>query len=211
MVNEKEIIQKAFLYAENISKTGRVTVDEMEKALAKASIEKTFTVIDDGNRIVIKYNESNRYYSVNSNGNIEGPIEILFDSTPGALGGVGTEAEPFVIMSIEDLVFISKQINNKVSGYANKYFILGKTLDFNSDLSYGNPNTTDYDEYLGGDGTTGLKEQLTKGKGFVPIGLDGINGACFFDGRNYEIKNIYENRTGIAGLFGYIMMRDIQH
>lgn len=89
----------------------------------------------------------------------------------GQLDGTGSSTDPYVIMSIEDLVYISQQSNNNKEEYKGKYLILGKSLDFNSDLSYINANTTEYDEYLGGDGTTGLKEQLTKGNGFMPIGF----------------------------------------
>lgn len=166
--------------------------------------EKIATAIDNGDTVVIKFEKSNRYYDVDSDGNVEGPLEIVFDKNPGQLDGKGTEEEPFIIMSIEDLVFVSKQVNAKATGYVGANYVLGKTLDFNSDLSYIDPKTTEYDVYLGGNGTTGLKEQLTKGKGFVPIGGHGGDFSGIFDGKNYEIKNIYEKVETNGGLFGKI-------
>lgn len=167
--------------------------------------EKIATAIDNGDTVVIKFEKSNRYYDVDSDGNVEGPLEIVFDKNPGQLDGKGTEEEPFIIMSIEDLVYFSQQVNEVGNEYSGQHVVLGKTLDFNLDLSYVNVNTTEYDEYLGGDGTTGLKEQLTKGIGFRPIGesLD-LCFTGFFDGYNNEIRNIKVETEGLGGLFGYI-------
>lgn len=165
--------------------------------MEKHGKEKT-TAISDGDGIVVKMNESNRYYQVNENGTVDGPIEIVFDSNPGELEGAGTETAPFVIMSIEDLVYFSEQVN-KTTTYRGKYVELGKTLDFNSELSYVNPNTVDYDVFLGGDGTKGLKEQLTKGLGFMPIN----NFSGTFEGKNNSIKNIcIKKQSDNVGLFG---------
>lgn len=204
VASEKETIQKAAIIAEGSSKTGRVTVEEMQKAINKEVNESSAIAIDNGDTIAVKFNDSNRYYYVDSKGNVTGPIEIVFDTEPGKLDGTGTEEDPFVIMSIEDLVFVSKQVNTNQTGYPSAYYILGKTLDFNSDLSYVNPNTKEYDEYLGGDGTTGLKEQLTKGNGFIPIGSDSSGFRGIFDGRNNEIKNLYEKNIESGGLFGIV-------
>ena len=157
--------------------------------------------MNNGENIAIKVGET--YFEISADGGVKGEIEVKLDTTPGVIEGNGTSDEPFVIMSIEDLVLFSKQVNEGTNNYSGQYVELGKTLDFNSDLSYVNPKTTDYDTYLGGDGTKGLKEQLAKGKGFVPIGNSNYFSGCF-DGNNYEIKNIYENIEGFGGLFGYI-------
>lgn len=162
--------------------------------------------INNGETIAIKVGES--YFDITTDGEVKGEIEVTLDTTPGIIEGQGTTNQPFVIMSIEDLVLFSKKVNEGTS-YSGKYVELGKTLDFNSDLSYVNPKTTDYDTYFGGDGTKGLKEQLTKGKGFVSIGNSNYFSGCF-DGKNYEIKNIYENIEGFGGLFGYIRGNNAQ-
>lgn len=129
------------------------------------------------------------------------------DKEPGALNGTGTETDPFIIMSIEDLVYFSQQVNEGVNTYSNQYVKLGKSLNFNGNLSYGDANTKEYDIYLGGEGTTGLKEQLTNGNGFRPIGETSAATSRFagnFDGNNNTIKNIKVETDGIGGLFGYI-------
>ncbi len=108
----------------------------------------------------------------------------------------------FAIESIEDLVKLSNTVNSGVN-YSSKTVILTKTLDFNDDNSYDNPNDTSYGD-LNGDGTTeGIKAELTNknGIGFTPIGSQkSFQGT--FDGRGHEIRNIYINAQGNAGLFG---------
>ena len=201
IASEKETLQKATIMAESTSKTGRVTVKELQKVINNIAEENKATAMDDGDIIVVKFNESNRYYKINSKGTVEGPIEIIKDTTPGELDGTGTKEDPFLIMSIEDLVYFSQTVANG-NGYVGQYIELGKTLDFKSDLSYVDPTTTEYDEYLGGDGTAELKKQLCEGgNGFVRIG--GNTGYKKFwgefNGNGYEIKNIYSN-----SLFGHV-------
>ena len=108
-----------------------------------------------------------------------------------------------IIDSIEDLVKLSKTVNSAETTYLGETIVLMKTLDFNDDSSYENPNDTSYGD-LNGDGTTeGIKAELTNrnGIGFTPIGSQG-SFQGMFDGRGHEIRNIYINSNGIAGLFG---------
>lgn len=196
IASEKDSIQKASRIVKATSKTGILTVEEMQKAINKVINQSSATAINNGDTIVVQFNDSKRYYEVDNNGKVAGPIEIIFDAEPGVLDGTGTEADPFVIMSIEDLVYFSQQVNGGKS-YSGKYVALGKTLDFTSDLSYINPNTTEYDEYLGGTGKTGLKEQLINGLGFKPIGT--FRGT--FDGNDNAIKSIKIDVEGEAGVF----------
>lgn len=108
-----------------------------------------------------------------------------------------------IIDSIEDLVKLSKTVNSAETTYLGETILLIKTLDFNEDSSYENPNDTSYGD-LNGDGTTeGIKAELTNknGIGFTPIGSQGSFQGTF-DGRGNEIRNIYINSNGIAGLFG---------
>lgn len=205
-VREKEFIKEAVIIAEGNSKTGRITVEEMQKAINKVAGEGVATAINNGDTVVIQYNDSKTYYEVNEKGEVGDSIEIVFDTKAGELDGTGTEIDPFVIMSIEDLVYFSQQVNSGNS-YSGQYIELGKTLDFKADLSYADINTTNYDGFLGGDGETGLKKQLTNGLGFYPIG--GYNNNNFFkgsfEGNGNWIKNIYINKTvSNVGLFGRV-------
>lgn len=169
--------------------------------------------INNGDTILIKVGEI--YFETTEDGEVKGEVEVIPDTTPEEIEGKGTEEKPFIIMSIEDLVLFSKRVNEGTS-YNGEYVELGKTLDFNSNLSYVNPNTTEYDTYLGGDGTVGLKEQLTIGLGFKPIGWgksweEIISFGGMFDGKNNSIKNIKIDIEGYAGVFGSAASATIQN
>lgn len=124
-------------------------------------------------------------------------IEEVIDTVAGKLEGSGTEADPYTINSIEDLVFFSQDVRNG-NTYAEKYVKLGLSLDFNSTKSYVDALRTDYAQY-GYDGE--LKTLLTTGEGFRPIGQNDFtegsdNTKLFagtFDGNGKVIVNLYIN------------------
>lgn len=131
------------------------------------------------------------------------PIVQVNDENPGELEQEGSDT--FVINSIEDLVFFSHDVTNE-NDYNGKTVKLGTNLDFNSDKSYVAPNSTDYAEY----GYNGpLKQALTSGTGFIPIGSqDGTNSFYgTFDGNDKAICSLYINtksddtNTKNVGLF----------
>ena len=138
-------------------------------------------------------------------------VEVSKDETPWELAGSGTEEDPYLIESIEDLVALSNSVNEG-NRYSNKYIKLVKTLDFKSPLSYDNPKTKVSEKT-----TRIIKEDangeeiltfLTKedGTGFNPIGSSSGLFSGNFDGNGKEIKNIYINRPNedYVGLFGRI-------
>ena len=218
IASEKETVQKANIIAEGTSKTGRITVEEMQKAIDQVINEGTATAIDSGETIVVKFNESNRYYEVDNKGNVEGPKELVKDEYAGDItkGGTydGSESNPFQISCIEDLVAFSIMTNggNKTLGlsanqFTNQYVELTRTLDFKSIFSYNDYTTTKYGD-LNKDGTVeDIRTELTKTDegciGFNDIGKK----ATFqgeFDGKGNEIRKIYINTTSTAsdsGLF----------
>ena len=119
-------------------------------------------------------------------------ITQVEDRNPGVLEGNGTEQEPFVINSIEDLVAFSNNVTNG-NNYEGKYVELGQSLDFNSNLSYIEPNRENYEGYVGK-----LKTALTTGEGFKPIGIttednSEKNFAGTFNGKGNSINNLYVN------------------
>lgn len=71
IASEKEIVIQAGIIAEGNSKTGRVTIEDMKKALNSITEENTATAIDTGDTITVKFNESNRCYEIDSKGNVE--------------------------------------------------------------------------------------------------------------------------------------------
>lgn len=123
-------------------------------------------------------------------------VEQVTDTNPGALEGSGTETEPYVINSIEDLVFFAYDVTNG-NNYEGEYVSLGLSLDFNSTKSYVDAYRTNYGTY-GYEGE--LKTLLTTGEGFIPIGtIEGdetgtTSFAGIFDGREYIINNLYINQ-----------------
>ena len=108
--------------------------------------------------------------------------------------------EDVKINYIEDLVNLSINAKNRET-YTGKLVTLERTLDFNDDASYKNPNDISFGDYNGDGITEGIKEELTKvgQTGFYPINdFYGV-----FNGKDNEIRNIYINNTtlDIVGLF----------
>ena len=217
---EKEIVETSTVEVMGKNKYGNVTQSELEEKLNNNTGNDKTEVIDNGDTLVVKFVDSGRYYEVDNDGNVSEPVEMVIDEYAGDLtkGGRcdGSEEKPFEINCIEDLVAFSQSVNSG-NTYTSMYVRLMRTLDFNSIFSYNDYLTTEYDEYLGGDGTNEFKKQLSQfGNGFVPIGNSvDVNFGDFrgyFDGCNYEIQNIYINQESYSGLFGYISgARSIQN
>ena len=130
--------------------------------------------------------------------NTTGDVPQVDDSNPGTLEGSGTEQDPYTINSIEDLVSFADSVTNG-NTYEGEYVKLNQSLDFKSDKSYVAPNRENYYGYTGK-----LKEALTTGEGFKPIGTtikkeditDTTNSFCgVFDGNEKQIINCYMNKN----------------
>ena len=97
-----------------------------------------------------------RYYNIEENGNIE-HFTPYFDDTPGVL--TQNSNGEYMIESIEDLVTFSAILNGGYSDenleietfpqWSHQNIILMCDLDFKSELSYDNCETTKYNGYLG--------------------------------------------------------------
>ena len=137
------------------------------------------------------------------------------DANPGILEGSGTEADPYTINSIEDLVAFAYNVNKgdtEYGLYSGKTVALGLDLDMQNDKSYVNPGAKyviDEYGYKTDESGTAIKTLLTDtpGAGFVPIGNTSYNDKDFgfagvFDGKDYSIINLYENSSTFGGLFG---------
>ena len=130
-------------------------------------------------------------------------VKQVTDENPGVLEGSGTNTDPYVINSIEDLVVFAKNVREG-STYEGQTVTLGLSLDFNSNKSYVEPLRTNYGEY-GYDGE--LKTLLTSGKGFIPIGKYDIETPSdeevarqnsfegTFNGNGNVIKHLYINEV----------------
>ena len=91
------------------------------------------------------------------------------DDNPGELSGDGSEGNPYLIESIEDLVAFSNAVNNGTT-YKDKIIKLKQSLNFTSDLSYIDPTTTIFGDINKDGKTENIKTELTTGRGFNPIG-----------------------------------------
>ena len=77
-------------------------------------------------------------------------VNPILDEYPGDISDNntrdGSTDNPYIINSIEDLVYFSYDVNQGNS-YQGKKVKLGTNLDFNYSKSYVNPNRTDYEKY----------------------------------------------------------------
>ncbi len=196
IANEKEIVEKATVQAMGNNKYGNIEESELQEQLDKETKEGKTQIADVGDEFEVVFKESNRYYIVDKEGNVEGVFEIIEDQYPGDItvgkdGETlsGSEEHPYEIWCIEDLVEWSQNYMN----YQNSYIELKRTLNFESKISYTNG------KMLNCNSIEELRELLTNpsGSGFTPI--NSFYGT--FDGKNFEIQNIYENVSeGYAGL-----------
>ena len=199
----KEILQKAF---DNEFGEGEAIISNKQS---------------DGSFIAtIKDNE----YIIDNNNNVaKNDIEKVNDANPGEFSGEGTETNPYLIESIEDMVNLATNVNNG-ENYEGKYFKLKQNLDFNSIKSYVdanskylyNSNKCGYEENESG---TEIKTLCTTGEGFITIGREADKAfSGIFDGNNCKIKNLYINIENIPtgkdyniGLFGMIENNEIKN
>ena len=108
------------------------------------------------------------------------------------------------IYYIEDLVKLSEYVNTIGLCPDNSSVKLMRDLDFNDDNSYLDSTDTSFGD-INEDGTVqGIKDELTTGKGFIPIGSNCYGFTGEFDGQNHQIKNLHIDRpeTQKCGLFG---------
>ena len=129
------------------------------------------------------------------------------DSNPGDITNAGlydgSEANPYRVESIEDLVSFSNDVENGNS-YSNKYIILSQNIDFKESGSYVDSETIVYGDINEDKKVSGLKEEMTTNSGFNPIGNNTKPFKGTFDGNNHTISNLNIDRkdANYVGLFG---------
>ncbi len=243
IANEKEIVEKATVQAMGNNKYGNIEEDELQSELDKETGEGETNVTDIGDGIEVIFIDSNRYYIVDKDGNVEGEYPIKIDKNPGDFT-IGEEGEtldgspdhPYEISCIEDLVVLSNISRGKGNyiengeikkaernTFSGKNFILTQTLNFNSTVSYADLSMTwHYDEeeeayVIDENSTQNLRDLLTdrNGVGFVPISKNTGSGhlmfAGIFDGKSYEIQNLYEKAQNGGGLFNSLYSATIKN
>ena len=217
IANEKEILEKATVQAMGNNKYGNIEESELQSELDKETDAAKTEVTDIGGTFEVIFNESNRYYTVDKEGNVEGAYEIVKDKYPGDITvGINgetldgnTEETAYQIWCVEDLVAFSREVNDG-NKYRNKYVCLMRDLDFNSKTAYNDWKIKEYDVYLGGDGSTGIKEQLSSnGNGFKTIGINNMQFWGSFNGNGKSIKNIYIHNIGFFGNIQYATIKNV--
>ena len=190
---EKEIISLSSMQLaskETVEDKDRLSLAEMEAIVENNARGLEFELLEDDDGYIVEFKKRRRYYKIYDNGETE-EVEIVKDTEAGDItkdkngNDLDGTTKPYEIWNIEDLIAFTKTINN----YEGKTIKLMRNLDFNSNLSYDNPKTTEYDEYLGGDGTTGLKAQLLEGG--LGFKLTNVSFKGTFDGQNNKISNLY--------------------
>ena len=207
IANEKEIIDISTVEAMGKNNRGNLEEEEFQNTIDKHTNEKA-DVTDIGEEFEVFFEESNRYYIVDKDGNILSYDNVVIDNSPGDITKdengkelAGTEDEPYEIWCIEDLCDFSNRINNNKTV---SYVILMQTLDFNSNRSYVDGKISTEGLISSCNSVEELKNNLTTGEGFTPIGISTSTGIFrgTFEGNNKEIRNLYINREGYAGVFG---------
>ena len=205
---EKEIIDISTVEAMGKNNRGNLEEEEFQNSIDKHTNGKA-TVSDVGEEFEVFFEESNRYYTVDKDGNILGQIDAVGDKYPGDItkkedGTVldGSNDNPYEINCIEDLVAFSNMSNTET--FENKTIILQKNLNFKSKSSYANWETKEFGD-VNKDGVTDeLMTELSTGNGFTPI----IKFRGVFDGQENSLKNLYQtdycSNINSLGLFGTI-------
>ena len=209
IANEKEVVEKATVDSMGKNKYGNLEEDELQTALDNQAVEGKTEATDTGEEFEVFFVDSNRYYIVDNNGNIKGYETVILDPYPGDITKdtdgntlAGTEEEPYEIWCIEDLCDFSNRVNQSSKG---SYVKLMTNLDFNASRSYKDGSIVTEGEIASCSTKEELKDNLTNREksGFIPIGkLDTARFGGTFEGNGKEIRNIYINYDGKAGLFG---------
>lgn len=196
------------MIVQSMDRIGNIDKEKLKEKLEKLPEGKE--IIDGGDTIYVIYPKYSFEIDVATGDVAAVEIEKTTDETPWELAGDGSEDNPYLIESIEDLVAFSNNVN-KGKNYSGKYVKLAKTLDFKSPLSYDNYKTKVSENetriITQDENGTDIMTFLTTGTGFNPIGGE-TTGSFYgnFDGNGKTIKNIYINRQETyVGLFGCIV------
>ena len=197
---EKEIIDISTVEAMGKNNRGNLEEEEFQTAVSNHTNGKA-EVTDTGEEFEVFFEESNRYYTVDKDGNILDYTDIVIDNSPGDLtknenGDTIEEGKPLEIWCIEDLVEWSKNY----SKYLNKEIALCRNLNFKSKYSYSDSENTNYGDVNNDGKTESLINEMQTGEGFNPI----YEFRGEFYGENNLIDNFYVNKSGNAGLFIYV-------
>lgn len=198
IAEEKEIVDRATIQAMGNNKRGNLVEDELQGQLDKITNNGKTEVSDNGEEFEVVFVDSNRYYTVDKDGNIVEEGKIVIDKSPGDItkdenGDDIEEGQPYEIWCIEDLI----EWSNNYADYQEANINLCINLNFKSKYSYANSESTDYGDINEDNVTDSLIQEMQKGNGFIPITT--FSGK--FNGNYFEIRNIYIVNSENVGLF----------
>ena len=211
IANEKEIVDRATINAMGNNPRGNIVEDELQNELDKITNVGDTDVENTGDEFEVVFVNTNRYYTVDKQGDIIDEGKIVIDKSPGDItkdenGDDIEEGQAYEIWCIEDLCAFSNMVNNGNHRFLNETVILMRTLDFNSKYSYVNGTITVEGNIKSCASIEELQKILTENEGFYPIGNESTNTSNFsgiFDGNAKKLENLYINRPNmIVGLFG---------
>ena len=194
LAKEKENIDFAIVGAyteESGYKT--ITLTSLQDSLNKQfGEEKTTSKENPDGTFTIKVVETNGEYLISKTGEMF-DIDKVTDGKAGELAGTGSEDDPFLIESIEDLIYFSYQVRSG-NNYDGQYVELATDLNFASKNSYVDSENASYSEY----GYNGPIKQAIDENGFIPIGNFELTDEenrfkGTFDGKYHKISNVNIN------------------
>ncbi len=157
----------------------------------------------------VEYNSTTGYSGISTNNYCNENTYVFVEPEAELMSAACTDSSKytsestFKIKTVEDLVCLSNLVNSG-KNFSGKTVYLLSDLDITSDSSYKDKNTTTYGDINGNSTVEGLKEELTTGAGFKPIGNNTNKFSGTFDGYAFTISNLMINRTtSYTGLFGY--------
>ena len=166
-----------------------ITEEEGLYAIAEDVLIKANNEQTDTWEVIITYKNLDYNQQLNSGGSLKGKVIITKEKLINR------------IETINDLVDLSNEVNAGDTK-EGKYYVLTKDLDFN--------NINDYRE-----GGEVLKEELTTGSGFTPIGSFQNVFSGNFDGGKHIINNLFISNTidksASIGLIGYSVNNKISN
>ena len=200
IASEKEQIMLAYTSASMKSSIGNnvTSKDDIQNELnSSIGLNKT-TVTPCGKGFDILINDKNYYYTIEEDGTITEPTQVIDIQYAGDITKNGkydgtSLDKAYRIECIEDLVAFSNE---------GLYIVLTRDLNFLSVYSYDNYKTTDFGDLNGkGDDGNELLTEMTTGTGFIPISSGSYPFKGLFDGQNNELRNIYMNvENNVGGL-----------
>lgn len=190
-----------------------ITNEDLQNFLDSNTGSNVTEVVKNIDDLIVYFKETNRFYNVDTDGNVTGPVEIskVTDEYPGDITKsstwatlAGTIDEPYQINCIEDLCAFSNAVNSGES-YFEKYIELTIDLDFLSSFSYINGSIAFAGQIESKSSIEELMEELAENVGFVSIGNTTNYFQGSFFGNGHSIGHLFINSSNdYIGFFGYI-------